>query len=157
MNREIKRAVLILLAPVLISSCNAKKVAEPENMDSRLQLMDADRTFSKLSEKKGIKNASLQCIDNKGILLRPNSFPLVGGNAIDYISQGNDTSFILTWDPNGGAIAASGDLGYTYGIYSLKPKNQDTVYYGTYIRIWKKQPDGKWKFALETGNEGVGE
>lgn len=118
-------------------------------------MMDADRAFSKVSEKEGMKNASMQWIDNKGVLLRPHSLPMVAGNAIDYISQGNDTGFVMTWEPNGGIISESADLGYTYGVYSLKPNDKDTVYYGTYVRIWKKQPDGKWKFTLETGNEGI--
>ena len=25
--------------------------------------------------------------------------------------------------------------------------------YGHYISIWKKQPDGSWKFVFDTGNE----
>jgi ketosteroid isomerase-like protein len=79
----------------------------------------------------------------------------VGADAVDYISQGDDTSFIMTWEPSGGNVAKSGDLGYTYGVYSLKPKNKDTVFYGTYVSVWKKQEDGKWKFVLETGNEGI--
>jgi ketosteroid isomerase-like protein len=33
---------------------------------------------------------------------------------------------------------------------------KDTIIYGTYISIWKKQSDGNWKFVLDSGNEGVG-
>jgi ketosteroid isomerase-like protein len=28
---------------------------------------------------------------------------------------------------------------------------------GTYVTIWRKQKDGKWKFVLDTGNQGVGD
>jgi ketosteroid isomerase-like protein len=94
-------------------------------------------------------------IDGRGVLLRPNSLPMVGGNAINFISQANDSSYVMTWEPNGGNIAKSGELGYTYGVYSLKPINKDTVFYGTYVSIWKRQPDGNWKFVLETGNGGI--
>ena len=59
----------------------------------------------------------------------------------------------LTWKPDGGEIATSGDLGFTYGIYKLEMK--DTVLKGTYVSIWKKQTDGKWKFVLDSGNEGI--
>jgi ketosteroid isomerase-like protein len=31
----------------------------------------------------------------------------------------------------------------------------DTFFAGTYVSIWKKQPDGKWKFILDSGNEGI--
>lgn len=123
--------------------------------DYKTALMETDRAFSKLSAQKGMKYAMMQYIDSKGILLRPNALPIAGGDAIDFISQGNDSTYTMTWEPNGGSVAKSGEVGYTYGVYSLKPNNKDTVLYGTYVSIWKKQPDGKWKFVLETGNDGI--
>ena len=100
-------------------------------------------------------DALIQFIDNKGVLLRPASLPIVGGQAIHYVSQLNDTSFIMTWEPKGGTVALSGELGYTYGVYSVKPRYIDTVLYGTYVSIWKRQTDGSWKFVLESQNEGI--
>lgn len=135
-------------------SCQNKK-PEPENIDYKTAMIEADRNFSRLSKEKGMKHALMQYIDNKGVLLRPNTIPIAGGDAINYISMGIDTSFTMTWEPNGGSVAKSGELGYTYGVYSLKPNNKDTVFYGTYVSIWKRQPDGKWKFVLESGNEGI--
>jgi ketosteroid isomerase-like protein len=154
MNGYIKYSVLFLLVSVMVSSCDTKN-AEEVTVDYKAAMMEADRDFSKLCEAKGMKFAYMNFIDSKGVLLRPNTAPIQGGEAINYISQGNDTSFIITWEPNGGSIAQSGDLGYTQGVYSLKPKNKDTVFYGTYVRIWKRQPDNKWKFVLESGNEGI--
>jgi len=127
-----------------------------ENMvDYKAAMIQADRDFSKLSEEKGMKYAMIQFIDGRGVLLRPNTLPIVGGDAINFISQANDSSYTMTWEPNGGSIAKSGELGYTYGVYSLRPTNKDTVFYGTYVSIWKREPDGNWKFVLETGNEGL--
>jgi ketosteroid isomerase-like protein len=154
MIRYIKNLLFILLVPALASSCFTKK-PEQQVVDYKTGMMEADRAFSKLSEERGMKYALMQYIDSKGVLLRPNAIPIIGVEAIDYISQGNDTSYTMTWEPNGGTIAKSGELGYTYGVYSYKPKNKDTVIYGTYVSIWKRQPDGKWKFVLETGNEGI--
>ena len=62
---------------------------------------------------------------------------------------------MMTWEPRGGSVANSGELGYTYGVYSLKPNNKDTRLYGTYVSVWKKQADGNWKFVLESQNEGI--
>ena len=80
---------------------------------------------------------------------------IVGGQAINYLSQLDDNSFTLTWEPKGGSVAISGELGYTFGVYSLKPNNKDTVLYGTYVSVWKKQTDGNWKFVLQSQNEGI--
>ena len=122
-----------------------------------MNMMDADRAFSRLSEVKGMKAAFLDYIDSNGVLLRPKHLPLLGADAIDFLIQQNDSSFTLKWEPKNGMVAASGDLGYTYGLYILKPTSADTLIYGNYVSIWKKQSDGKWKFVLDTGNEGIGE
>jgi ketosteroid isomerase-like protein len=63
----------------------------------------------------------------------------------------------LTWSPVGGDVAASGDLGYTYGTYEFTSKDKDgkpTVSHGKYTTIWKKQKDGSWKVVLDMGNSG---
>jgi ketosteroid isomerase-like protein len=133
---------------------NKKSIAGPEE---KQKMMDADRAFSKLSVQKGMKNAFLEYIDSNGVLLRPNQFPIVGADAIDFLIQINDSTYTLQWEPKSGAIAQSGELGYTYGLYALKPSGKDTTIYGTYVSIWKKQSDGSWKFVLDSGNEGVGE
>jgi ketosteroid isomerase-like protein len=39
----------------------------------------------------------------------------------------------------------------------MRPNSKDTVIYGTYTSIWKKEKNGKWKFVLDTGNEGIGD
>ncbi|MEO5648249.1 MAG: hypothetical protein ABIQ56_07780, partial [Chitinophagaceae bacterium] len=105
--------------------------------------------------KSGMKKAFLEYIEDEGILLRPNHMPIIGADAIDFLSQVNDSSFTLTWEPKGSDVATSADLGFTYGVYKLE--QADTVLYGTYVSIWKKQKDGKWKWVLDTGNDGIGE
>ena len=137
---------------LILTSCKEKKVLVKKNPPD--EILQADKAFSDLSEKEGMKMAFIEYIDNEGILLRPDHLPIIGANAIDYLSQVNDSSYKLTWTPVGGEIALSGDLGYTYGIYKLAMK--DTVLNGTYVSIWKKQKNGKWKFKLDMGNEGIG-
>jgi ketosteroid isomerase-like protein len=151
---------VLLFAAVMVSmgSCNLfqnKKVVAGPN--EKQKMMDNDRAFSALSKAKGMKNAFLEYIDSNGVLLRPNQLPIVGADAIDYLIQINDSSYTMQWEPKGGAIAQSGELGYTYGLYAVKPSSKDTTLYGTYVSIWKKQADGSWKFVLDSGNEGVGE
>jgi ketosteroid isomerase-like protein len=61
----------------------------------------------------------------------------------------------LTWTPVHGDMAASGDLGYTYGTYVFKHKDQTgkiVADYGKYTSIWKKQKDGSWKVVVDMGN-----
>jgi len=150
---------LIFITPVLLLvSCIFPKKKEPKaDAFAKIEMMEADRAFSKMSEEKGMKTAFIEYLDSNGVLLRPNRLPIAGADAIDFLIQQNDSDYTLTWEPRNGAIAKSGDLGYTYGVYALRPSQKDTVFYGTYVSIWKKQKDGSWKFVLDTGNEGIGD
>ena len=61
----------------------------------------------------------------------------------------------LTWTPVKAEMAASGDLGYTYGNYVYTAKNKDgklVANYGKYTSIWRKQRDGQWKVVVDMGN-----
>jgi ketosteroid isomerase-like protein len=148
------RYIIILL--LVFSACNTK---EPEAVDTaRAALQEIQQTdidFSNFSKEHGMRKAFLQYIDDDGVLMRDNALPIVGANAIDYIASRNDSSILLTWEPRGGDVAESGDLGYTYGVYEMK--DSVNVQKGTYVTIWKKQSNGKWKFVLDSGNQGTGE
>ena len=117
-------------------------------------MKQADIAFSKLSEQKGMRTAFLHYLDSNGVLLRPDHHPITGKEAFHFLQNINDSSFTLTWAPERGEVALSGDLGYTYGLYTYTTK--DTTLQGTYVSVWKKQKDGSWKYVLDSGNPGVG-
>lgn len=152
----IRCAIIILLAG-LLASCNDEKKQPPlpNAVNEKVTLMQTDRAFSEMSVEKGMKAAFIEYIDSNGILLKPGRMPIIGAHAIDYLIQQNDADFVLNWQPYNAMVAASADLGFTYGVYALHPNNADTVLYGTYVSIWKKQGDGSWKFVLDSGNEGI--
>jgi ketosteroid isomerase-like protein len=61
----------------------------------------------------------------------------------------------LSWNPVHEEMAASGDLGFTYGNYVFKSKNKDGTIvssYGKYMSVWRKQKDGTWKVIADMGN-----
>jgi ketosteroid isomerase-like protein len=61
----------------------------------------------------------------------------------------------LKWTPSKTGVARSGDLGYSYGAYEMTfndPKGNPVSDKGKYVEVWKKQPDGKWKCAVDTFN-----
>lgn len=156
-----KKSVQFLVLSFLIFSIEGCFFPNKNNTvgseKNKTELMDADNAFSNLSAEKGMKNAFLEYIDSNGVLLRPNVIPIAGADAVDYIIGLKDEGYTMTWKPNDATVAVSGELGYTYGTYLLQPSAKDTVFYGTYVSIWKKQEDGKWKFILQSANEGLGE
>jgi ketosteroid isomerase-like protein len=145
------RYLLLLLLASFAFSCD-----EPAGIDleaAKESMKKADIAFSDLSKQKGMTAAFLEYIDSTGVLLRPGHYPIIGKDAQTFLRAGEDSSFTLTWEPSAAEISASGELGFTYGIYTLDLR--DTAIKGTYVSIWKKQADGKWKFVLDTGNQGL--
>lgn len=144
-----------ILIPILFSACH-----DAENHQEMVdQLMDVDREFAKLSVERGSHASFLAYIDDSCILLRPNRYPVIGRKKIEEMFNTPDTSFTLNWEPLSGDISESDDIGYTYGIYTIQmdsPEGIQVKKEGTYVTIWKRDKDGKWKFVLDTGNQGLG-
>ncbi|MES2833528.1 MAG: DUF4440 domain-containing protein [Pseudomonadota bacterium] len=54
---------------------------------------------------------------------------------------------LLAWWPNFAGISMSGDLGFTTGGVSLNGART-----GHYFTMWKRQPDGSWKWVYDGGS-----
>lgn len=156
-----KYYILIIVAVISLSSCNQQPPAfNREAMKARLDslrndLLQADLTFSELSEQKGRNAAFVAYAAEHATMLRPYSMPVTGKDTIvSLFSRHPDSLYTLTWVPIRADVARSGELGFTYGTYMLKIKDIGTEE-GTYCTIWKKDKNHAWKFVLDTGNEGL--
>jgi ketosteroid isomerase-like protein len=151
---------LILLPAILIAACNQPAsnttAQKSTNTDSlRTELMNTDKAWNNASLQKGYFHSRSDFVADDGIELSENEMPLVGKQAVtDYATSHSDSALKVQWVPLRAEIAASGDLGYTYGSYSNQFKTtsgKDTLVYGAYVTVWKKQPDGSWKFLADGG------
>lgn len=150
--------ILISVFLILFVSCSEpeKQVDEIVAKPSVHELQAVDAEFSAYSKKHGFRKAFMEYIDEEGIILRNGHSPFNGARAIEYLASLNDSSVSMTWESQGGDIALSGDLGYTYGRYEMRDKSEQAEK-GTYLLIWKKKKDGNWKFVMESNNQGSSE
>lgn len=112
-----------------------------------LQLANAERSFSALSEKEGIKNSFLTYLDDDCIMFNPHP---VNGKQL-YATRPANTA-LLSWFPLFVEVAASGDFGISTGPWEYRKSKQDTVLsVGYFFSIWKKNREGNWKVALDFG------
>ncbi len=81
--------------------------------------------------------------------------PFVGKGAMSKLYSGEDSGMVLSWEPLYAEVAESGELAFTYGIYELTVEK--SIHKGTYVSVWRKNSEGDWKLALDSGNEGLGE
>jgi len=117
------------------------------------ELMTVDRAFSALSKERGMNRAFLSYVAEDAVMLSPNKMPIAGKDKINALFQRNDSDKEFTWEPLYADIAESGELGYTYGTYTITTDGETQK--GTYVSIWKKDSGGKWKFVLDSGNDGL--
>jgi len=145
---------LIILSFVLMAfSC--RMVVDIAQIEEELLLTDIE--FSNLSAAQGFTSACAFYCDEDGVILRSGSYPVTGkAGVIKYLDERDDPGFRLTWEPQFAKVAVSGDLGYTYGIYTIKSETDPVLLKGTYVTIWGKKDQG-WRFLLDSGNEGLGD
>jgi ketosteroid isomerase-like protein len=144
-----KRLFLQLLVIFVLFSCSEKKPAANPQV-----LLDADIAFSDYSVNHGMQKAFIEFAHDSVVLLKSNHMPIVGKQDLVKSYEGkSDNTFVLTWKPAKAVIAESGDLGYTYGFWTFTASNETS--HGTYLTVWKKDFNGKWKYIADTGNEGL--
>jgi ketosteroid isomerase-like protein len=143
-----KSFLLGLIVLVLFSCSEKKPVSNPQ------EIMDADIAFSDYSVKHGYQAAFIEYAHDSVVLLKDNQMPIIGKqNLIKSYAGRNDSNFVLTWEPARAMIAASGELGYSYGFWTLVAQSDTSR--GTYLTVWKKNANGQWKYIADTGNSGL--
>jgi ketosteroid isomerase-like protein len=146
---------LSVLAIILISSCELGFPRKDERMEALNEMQQTDVEFAEMAFEKGYRKAFMEYMEDDAVLLRDNHLPIIGADAVQYVSSIDDTSFTVNWDPQGGDVSGSGDMGFTYGVYEIRTETERQK--GTYVTIWRKQKDGRWKYVLDAGAQGIGD
>lgn len=112
------------------------------------ELISADSAFAALSVAAGAKAAFLAFAADDAVSFGGGAQMSEGPEAIAAGFDGFPNGAVLDWWPVGAEIAQSGDLGCTVGEATIASLH----HYSKYITIWKRQPDGSWKFVADGGN-----
>jgi len=60
----------------------------------------------------------------------------------------------LTWSAFYTDVSDDGTLGFNYGRYESRHPGKDgkeSIHTGWFLTIWKRQPDGSWKYVMDNG------
>ena len=117
-------------------------------------MVKTEQAFSKMAEEKNTRDAFMAYIADDGLLFRPGA---VNGKKwmIENPVPASDKKPLLAWQPSFAGMSASGDMGFTTGPWEFKTDVKDAkpAGYGHFVTVWKKQPDGSWKFVVDLGIE----
>jgi ketosteroid isomerase-like protein len=136
-------------AGLLLGACAGAPVTYP---DATLEgLFDAERAFARASTERGIHASFLEYFATDGIDFRPGPGPM-RQRMLARPAPADPLALLLDWSPQAGAVARSGDLGFTTGPYSLRNQRDGSVptRYGYFFSVWKRE-NGVWRVALDAG------
>ena len=123
---------------------NQKRKSKIDPVAARADLMKLEGEFSNASALNA-RTAYESFLADDARVLRQNAEPAVGKSAAGKLMP--EAGRALTWQPAMADVAASGDLGYSYGAFELNTRGV-TLQHGSYVRVWKKL-NGKWKVVVD--------
>jgi len=143
----------VIVSLLLFYSCSTNKKEKSIEKWKR-EIVETEHEFTELAQKEGIPKAFLTYAAEDVVLMRNNSL-IIGKESLrerykNKISELRNVS--LTWKPDFVDVASSGDLGYTYGKYvytEIDSTGNVKTDSGIFHTVWKRQPDGKWRFVWD--------
>jgi ketosteroid isomerase-like protein len=116
------------------------------------EMVKTEQAFSKMAEEKNTRDAFMAFIADDGLLFRPGA---VNGKKwmLEHPVPPSDKKPLLAWQPAFARMSLSGDMGFSTGPWEFKDDIKDAKPsgYGHFVTVWKKQPDGSWKFVADLG------
>src|SRR6266700_7309050 len=138
----------LIVAALLLGDCSTA----PTYPDATLEaLFNAERAFARDSTERGIRAAFLEHFATDGIDFRPGSGAM-RERMLARPATTDPLALLLDRSPQAGAVARSGDLGFTTGPYSLRNQRDPSAptRYGYFFSVWKRE-NGGWRVALDGG------
>jgi ketosteroid isomerase-like protein len=133
----------------------AKPVAAASQRNEAIAaIKEAEKQFALMAATKGVAKAFEFWADSNAVIKRENDTLIHSKQAIGafYGKMPAENIIQVTWSPRFADASDDGTLGYTYGDYQWVFKNaagKPVTSKGVFHTVWKKQPDGTWKFVWD--------
>ncbi len=150
-NKNLILTSLAVIFMLSLLSCGKSRSL----IDECNTVLETDRAFSAYSQENGTAASFYKFASPKAVILRNNSFPIVGNDKIKALFDKTEVKGnTLSWKPEYVDVSVSRDMAYTYGYY--KYTTPDSTFKGCYVSIWKKDENNNWKYVFDSGTSGLG-
>ena len=117
------------------------------------QLLEMDRAWSTAANTNDLEKLWSFWADD-AIILMSADITIKGIDQIkSFTTQARkDPNFEISWEVQGSELSDNADMGFTYGIGTVRRTNSTGEIISTtkpYLSIWRKQADGTWKCVIE--------
>ena len=114
------------------------------------ELFNNDKELTMIISKMGVALTYKKFITEESRLLRDELYPIIGITAItDHLTI---NSGVYTFNPIGGKISSSKDLGFTYGELTISNADKNNNGNYNYMHIWKKEGK-RWIIIIDVTNK----
>src|SRR6476469_878920 len=147
--RRVGAALLGVAMITALSACGQKG-----SDDAAVKaLMDTSRAWSRAVQGGDVNKIVSYWTDDAMVMMPGEPLRHGKGEIVPYVTQSLKTpGFSISWEPVEGAIPNSGDSGYRIEREHISfPDGHGGIVNRTArgVTIWKKQPDGSWKNAVD--------
>jgi ketosteroid isomerase-like protein len=112
------------------------------------RLLEIDRAFSAASVADGLVASLTSYVSSDVRVLRNGMQPETGAEKLRALAA--DLTGTFLWEPQGGDVSLSGDLGYTYGEWAYSaPDSEATTQRGIYVKAWRRVSDESWRVIVD--------
>lgn len=134
----------VIACAVLLSGCGSNSLCGNEGVEgARMLMLASDVEFARIARTDGFASATPVFVSEDAVLL-PMNHPAVYGRAdIAAFFEGTE-SLLFSWTPAEGEVAASCDVGTTFGAWSVSGENGPVT--GKYLAVWRFN-GATWKVA----------
>ncbi len=139
---------------VLVFLLAAASLARPALAGPVEEMMAADSAFAKMAAEEGVPAAFAAYAAPDVRMFPDGGEPYSGRDALIERFAAWPDGAVLRWTPAEGMAAAGGDFGFTWGrfVFTAAGDAGPVEEHGKYVSIWRKEPDGVWKFVADIGN-----
>lgn len=143
---------LIALAALLAATAGLTAAVDKEQLKKEIAAMEGK--FCAMAQEKGIL-AAFQYYAAPDVSFIDTDPRQWRGPAAVLQRMGTDRPGVsLQWSPYYTDASEDGTMGFNYGPYEFRapgPDGKEKLSTGWFLTIWKKQPDGSWRYVMDTG------
>jgi ketosteroid isomerase-like protein len=136
--KPVARSAIAMLALIFAAPVAAADTADPAVVAAM------EREFAAYAAEHGWVEAFHRYSTPDGQMAGPGGIATVAAS----LEGGPAGDRSLAWWPKLAGIARSGDLGFTTGSFSIDAARTPR---GQYFTVWKRQPDGSWRWVFDGG------
>ena len=143
-----------LLFSIFVALLLATGHAAPDKEVLKAEVAKMEDAFCAVAQEKGLLAAfsHFAAPDVAFIDIDPRKFR--GAEAVRERMGPDQPGVKLAWSAHFTDVSDVGTLGYNYGRYESRrpgPDGREVVRGGWFLTIWKRQPDGTWRYVMDTG------